>query len=225
MQGKLVKSIKTSSGNIPRDITVTMFGELVYTDEESRTVNVVKNGKIWEVIKLREWRPLKVCCTSSNDLLVIMDSDHNQTKVVRYSGSDEKQIIQFSDNGEPFFVPGYYSKSICENKNLDICVADCIGKKVIVVSQFGILQFIFKGFPSHTEESFKPCGIASDSQSRILIVDNTHRIHILDKDGQFLSYIQNLDLQGPFAFCIDTTDSLILAECHNGKFNQIQYCM
>lgn len=226
MQGKLVKSIKTRSGNIPRDITVTKFEELVYTDEESRTVNVVKNGKINVVIKLRGWRPLKVCCTSSNDLLVIMDSDHNHTKVVRYSGSDEKQIIQFNDNGEPFFISGYYSKDICENNNGDIWVVDCVNKKVSVFTQFGKLRFIYIGRPSHTEEQFKPCGIDSDSQSRILVVDNNnHSIHILDKDGQFLSYIQNLDLRGPFSLCIEMEDNLILAECHEGKLNIVQYCM
>lgn len=226
MQGKLVESIKTKSGNIPRDITVTVHGELVYTDEESRTVNIVKNGKIREVIKLEEWRPQKVCCTSSNDLLVIMVSDYNQTKVVRYHGSYEKQIIEFSDNGEPLFSFGYYSKDICENKNLDICVADCIANEIIVFSQFGNPRFTYNGSTSTTKKPFKPCGIASDSQSRILTVDNNnYHIHIIDQDGQFLSYVQNLDLQGPFALCIDRKDHLILAERHKGKLNKIQYCM
>lgn len=225
MQGKLVKSIKTRSGNIPRDITVTVFGELVYIDEESRTVNVVKDGKIKEVIKLRGWRPLRVCCTSSNELWVIMDSDHNQTKAVRYSGSVEKQIIQSSDNGNPFLAPGYYSKCICENKNGDICFADCIFGVVHVFTPLGKLQFTYNG-RSTANELFKPCEIVCDSQSRILIVDNiNHRIHILDEDGQFLGYIQSLDLRGPFSLCIDTKDNLILAECHKGKLNVVQYCM
>lgn len=225
MQGKLVKSIKTRSGNIPRDITVTVFGELVYIDEESRTVNVVKDGKIKEVIKLRRWRPLRVCSTSSNELWIIMDSDHNQTKAVRYSGSVEKQIIQSSDNGQPFLAPGYYSKRICENKNGDICLADCIFQVVLVFTLLGKLRFTYNG-RSTANELFKPCEIACDSQSRILIVDNiNHRIHILDEDGQFLGYIQNLDLRGPFSLCIDTKDNLILAECHKGKLNIVQYCM
>lgn len=226
MHGELVESIKTRSENIPRDITVTMFGELVYIDEESRTVNVVKKGKIREVIKLREWRPFRICCTSSNDLLVIMGSDYNQTKVVRYNGSDEKQIIQFSNNGEPLFSSGYYSTDICENKNLDICVSDCIVNKIVVFSQFGNLRFTYNGSTFTTKEPFKPCRIASDSQSRILAVDNNnYDIHIIDQDGQGLINIQFFDLQSPFALCIDKKDNLILAECHKGKLIKIQYCM
>lgn len=226
MQGELVKSIKTKSGNIPRDITVTMFGELVYTDEESRTVNVVKDGKIREVIKLGEWRPFRICCTSSNDLLVIMGSDYNQTKVVRYNGSDEKQIIQFSNNGEPLFSSGYYSTDICENKNQDICVSDCMANKIVVFSQFGNTRFSYNGGTFTTRELFKPCRIASDSQSRILTVDNNnYHIHVIDQDGQGLINIQNLDLQGPFALCIDKKDNLILAECHKGTLIKIQYYM
>lgn len=226
MQGELVESIKTRSENIPCDITVTMFGELVYTDEESRTVNVVKKGKIREVIKLGEWRPFRICCTSSNDLLVIMGSDYNQTKVARYNGSDEKQIIQFSSNGEPLFSSGYYSIDICENKNQDICVSDCIANKIVVFSQFGNPRFTYNGSTFTTKEPFRPCRIASDSQSRILTVDNNnYHIHIIDQDGQGLINIPILDLQGPFALCIDKKDNLILAECHKGKLTKIQYCM
>lgn len=69
--------IKIRLENILCDIIVIMFGELVYIDEESRIVNVVKKGKIWEVIKLGEWRLFRICCILFNDFLVIMGSDYN----------------------------------------------------------------------------------------------------------------------------------------------------
>ncbi|XP_062607870.1 uncharacterized protein LOC134269677, partial [Saccostrea cucullata] len=46
LQGKLLKSIQTKSGNIPRDIAVTRRGDLVYTDPDTRTVDKVKNKQI-----------------------------------------------------------------------------------------------------------------------------------------------------------------------------------
>ncbi|XP_062609255.1 uncharacterized protein LOC134271002, partial [Saccostrea cucullata] len=124
-QGSLLKSITTTSGNWPEDKAVTKIMDLVYTDYHDRTVNIVKNE---EVIKLQNWGPDGICSTSSGDLMVIMISDDNkllQTKVVRYSGSTEKQTIQFDDQSKPLYSIGdhntYY---ITENRNLDICVSD-----------------------------------------------------------------------------------------------------
>ncbi|XP_062575379.1 uncharacterized protein LOC134237300, partial [Saccostrea cucullata] len=100
-QGSLLKSITTTSGTWPEDKAVTKIMDLVYTDYHDRTVNIVKNE---EVIKLQNWGPDGICSTSSGDLMVIMISDDNkllQTKVVRYSGSTEKQTIQFDDQTDP----------------------------------------------------------------------------------------------------------------------------
>lgn len=103
LHGDLLKSIHTKSRKLPQDITVTKSDDLIYTDYSGKTVNKVQSTQIEVLIRLRGWRPSGVCSTSSGELMVIMDSDDDeQTKVMRYSSSVEKQSIQFDNEGELF---------------------------------------------------------------------------------------------------------------------------
>ncbi|XP_062616468.1 uncharacterized protein LOC134278166 [Saccostrea cucullata] len=222
-QGSLLKSIRTKSRNRPHDIAVTKSGDLVYTDNKNRTVNIVKNEKIEEVIRLQNWEPRGVCSTSSGDLLVIIGSDDlTETKVVRYAGSTEKQTIEFDDKGEPLYSSD--SDYITENRNLDICVSDCEAKAIVVVNQAGKLIFRYTGHtPAPKNQPFYPQGIATDSQSHILTADyNNECVHIIDQDGQFLRYI-DCGLSEPWGLCIDTNDNLFVAQLGNSQVKKIKY--
>lgn len=219
LQGELVKSIETKSGKKPKDIAVTRGGDLIYTDDNDRTVNFVKNTQIEAMIRLRDWMPTNVCCTVSGDLLVVMVSDHdNQTRVVRYSCSTEKQIIQYNEKGQLLYT-SYGDKFISENRNKDICVSDCSAQAIVVVRQEGTFRFTYSGPPSTSKESFKPHGIATDSLSRILVADSgtIRTIHILDQGGQFLCFVNNCHLNWPCGLCVDTKDNLFVAESLHEK--------
>ncbi|XP_022302498.2 uncharacterized protein LOC111110336 [Crassostrea virginica] len=226
IQGVLQKTIQTKSDDMPLDIAVDTTGALLYCDVETRSVYKVQNDQTEEIITLQGWKPKNLCVTSSGDLLVTMYSDdETQSKVIRYSGSTVKQTIQFDDEGQPLYSGNCCIKYISENRNLDICMADFGARAVVVVIQTGKLRFKYTGHPSPTKNKpFKPRGITTDSQGRILTADReNHCIHILDAHGQFLRYIDNCDLRDPFGLCVDNNDSLFVCEQNKGNVKKIRY--
>lgn len=225
LQGKLVKSVQTKSKNIPWDVAVTRLGELVYSDHNDRTVNIVNKKTINEVIRLKGWTPLSVCSTQIGDLLVFMTSDdYKQGKIVRFSGAAEKQTIQVNDDGQPLYSTTLSIKYVCENRNLDICVSDSLKSAVVVVNTAGKYLFTYTGLHSYSVQPFQPRGITTDSQCQILIADyGNHCVHIVDQDGQFVSTIDNCKLYNPWGLCVDTRDNLFVTEYNTGKLKRIHY--
>ena len=197
-KGVLPNTIETQPREWPDDIAVDKDSSILYSERGERTVYKVKNEQTEEIIKLQEWKPSQLCVTSSGDFLLTMYSDdETQSRVVRYSGSAEKQNIQFDDEGQPLYSGNSKIKYINENRNLDICVADWAAFAVVVVDQAGKLRFRYTGHPSPTKkEPFRSRGITTDSQCHILTADwNNHCIHILNADGMFLRFINNCDME------------------------------
>nr|XP_034321912.1 uncharacterized protein LOC117688206 [Crassostrea gigas] len=216
-KGELLRSIKTDYK--PVAIAVTKSGDLLYADDY-RNINIVEDNQINKVISLKGWTILDICSTLSSDFLVIMNDGKNSSKVVRYRGSTEKQTIQFNDDGQSLYSLGE-KKFLAENRNLDICVADHDAHAVVVVNPVGKLRYRYTG-QNATEKSFDPLGVATDSQSRVLIAaDKPLSIHVLDQEGQFLSIIKN-DMYNTTGFCVDTNDCLLVADFK--KVYKIKYC-
>ncbi|XP_062615114.1 uncharacterized protein LOC134276842 [Saccostrea cucullata] len=111
-----IKQIRTW----PNSIAVTKGGDLVFTTHSDRTVNILNNEGIREVIRLRMWRPHSVCCTSSGDFLVTLENDDKKrSKIIRYSGYKEKQSIQFNENGKSLYSSSGSNLHICENRTIN----------------------------------------------------------------------------------------------------------
>ncbi|XP_065937880.1 uncharacterized protein [Magallana gigas] len=226
IDGSLHETNTTRSGKRPKDLALDSDGNLLYTDDKSSTVNKIKNGHTMELIRLQGWVSDKLCVTSTGDLLVTMGNNNGtESKVVRYTGSTKKQTIQFDDECKPLYSGSYDMKYITENRNHDVCVADCRAGVVVVVNQDGKLRWRYTGHPLVTKNKpFEPRGITTDSQSCILTADFYNNcIHILDQNGQFLLYIDNCDLRYPYGLCVDNNDNLFVCECFEGNVKKIKY--
>lgn len=215
IQGEQLNSVKTQSRKRPFDIAVKQNGILVYTVDENKTVNVAEDTDTHRAISLSRWEPSGVCVTTSGDLLVVMYSWKNsQVKVVRYSGFASKQSYHYGERGSRGYV--------CENKNLDICAS--FNSEIVVGSQAGKHRFTYSGPESATKKSFSFTGIATDSQCKILTIDdNNSCIHILDQNGTFLRFINNCGLRSPSNLGMDNNDNLLVTELYTGKVKKVQY--
>jgi hypothetical protein len=212
-EGTLLEEIVTTTlGFHSPDMTFNKEGHFVYTNWVQRSINRQKNEKTECLIKLHGWKPRAICSTPIDDLLVTMTSDDfKRSQVVRYSGSTITQEIQHSDTGEPLYsAPDF----ITENKNLDI-----------VVSNLKTKEFRF-GYDrnTRTNKPFDPRGVTTDSMCYILIADcDNHVIHIIDQNGQFIQYIDNLNLQMPHDLSTYSNDELLVTERETGLVKQIKY--
>ena len=155
------------------------------------------------------WTPYGITGSASGDLLVCLHKD-GQSKVVRYSSTGTVlQEIQYDSQCQPLYLGVWY---IAENVNGDIVVTDFNYKKkqVIAVNRLGIFRYTY----SEKESAFYPMGVVTNSFGHVIVTNfSGHKIHMLDRDGQFLRYIiPEGGIKYPRAVCRMENGEIIVGE-------------
>lgn len=153
-------------------------------DMKTRVTYISRKDSIWKP-RCLFWSP------SSGDLLAGMGKYKTKAnkwigRVHRYSQAGKLiQTIQHDNKGKNLYREPYFIK---ENTNEDVVVSDFGHAAIIVTGCRGNHRFSYTGPPSGPK--LTPRGVCTDALSHILVSDyETHTIHMLDKDGRFLSHL------------------------------------
>nr|XP_022288247.1 uncharacterized protein LOC111100549 isoform X1 [Crassostrea virginica] len=232
--GKQLHSVEDPLQSVVEIHTVNCEGELIYIDKERNIIKLCKDMETTTTLIKdtdKTWKPLCVYCSpSSGDLLVGMCNDKYPFtgKVMRYDNTGKyKQTIPHDDNTPHtlYRIPYY----ITENNNGDVLVSDHYRGAVVVTSGEGVHRFSYTGPPPSGSGLFTPRGICTDVMSHILVSDsNTYTVHMLDRDGQFLSYVLTRQTPGmdytPWGLSYDvTTHAVWVGSRNNNTMSVCQY--
>lgn len=202
---------------------VTTTGDLIYGIKLKNTIFKSTKDKTQVMINLHDWKLLSLCITAFGELLVCMTDERKyRCRVVRFNQDPEiMQIIQYDHQGESLYTSGMLSKYIEENRNGDICLADCDAGAVVVTDKAGKLRFRYVGtISSQKSDQFCPVGIATDSMAQILVSDSL-KVHIVDNNGQFLRFL-DIVCSNPMRLALDEGDNLFIADTH-GNVKMVVY--
>lgn len=222
--GSILKTINHSGYAMGLSLNVQQ--ELVFFEGWDHTkVFKYENNCVMTLLELSNWAPKGLWHTVNGNLLVSMRSVVDvRSRVVRYSGSTECQVIENGKWGNPLFsLHPPEVLQLTENGNGDICVADYAGNAVVVVNSSGILRFRYRGnkITEKKYDTFKPLHIVNDEKYHILINNQSNNnVHIIDCDGNFIRYI-GYPCNGGIS--VDTDHNLVVGELVTGKIRIIKY--
>lgn len=218
-RGYHLHTIETSE--VVMDLSTDAQGDLVFIVYWPETkIFKFESNRIVTILELSNWCPRGLCYTVNGDLLVSMRSlDESQVKVVRYAGNSKTQVIEndsFSRDCRKVLL-------VIENGNGDICVADHDANTVIVFDASGGVRFKYKGNTGTQGKYsiFKPLTVVSDKLFQLLISDILNEVvHILDRDGNFIRFIE-FPCSGGIS--VDCDYNLIVGDLITGKIRTIKY--
>lgn len=211
---KVLNHVNDSLLSVCGSHTVNKEGDMIYVDNE-KNINIFSKKQTSTIIDKGELTGEPRCVYyswSSGDLLVGMTHRYTNTgHVTRYNTYGRiTQIIprQLQDfllypksriypDSRIYVNSGLYHdpRFITENRNGDVVVSD-FKLAVVVTSRDGKHRFSYEKPPSGSRIDAR--GICTDALSHILLCDaKTDTVQMIDKDGQFLSYL----IIGKYSMC------------------------
>lgn len=153
-----------------------------------------------------DYSPQGLTVLESGDILICLWNNKVGLQSLGKVISIDWGIEIFTDKNRPLYVCPTY---IAENGNRDICVSDV--NAVVVTDAGGMLRFRYQG--NSGSSNFDPYGICCDSKSNIIVADmKNNKIHVVDKDGEFLHHVIYDGIKLPRALCIDKNDYVYVGE-------------
>ncbi|XP_061186286.1 uncharacterized protein LOC133194325 [Saccostrea echinata] len=204
-------------------------GDLIYIDRDGNINKLYKDNrtKLTLMKKTDFWILRCVYCSPTNGVLLVgmYNYDTKTGKVALYKDTGQQiHTIQYDITGlELYGLPRY----ITENCNGDIIVSLCIDDgtnrgEVVVTERGGRHRFSYTGPPSGSE--LDPYGICTDALSHILVCDPcTQAVHMIYKDGYFLSLIPTLVIDRPWSLSYDVKTHLLWVGSLNDRICVYRY--
>ena len=203
---------------------MTKQGKLIYTDNKGKTIYIVREGTIENLITTPQgWEARGLCCTRSGNILVNLHK-RGRNKIICYKDAIITAEIDEDKHGNPIFRDGRFRLDVAENNNGDICVTDSNAKSVIVLKQKGCVRFRYDGKGADRMKSFEPRCILTGLMSQIIVTDiNNNCLHILDQNGIFLKCVGHCELKRPCGLSMDNEGRLWVGLYSLGKIKILQY--
>lgn len=158
----------------------------------------------------------------SKELLIGLHSrDTNTGMIIRLIDSF---FVDFFPERKSELIRCVFPRFITENTNGDVVISD--RGAVMVTERNGGLRFLYTG-PS-PKPGLDPGGICTDALSNILVCDGiTKTIHMIDRDGVFLSYLLTRKSPGicnrPVSLTYDFNNHLLLVGSGDNTLSVYRY--
>lgn len=198
--------------------TLTKGGDLLFL-KDNDVYMLTSNG---EISNLFIHASVHFCIHSSKANGDILIGDINIVTRFNMSGMKLNQI-EFDDKGQSLFEETIF---ITENTNGDIIVSDNGKEAIVVTDESGRYLFNYKGH--HSRITFHPGGVCTDVFGHILVcnVSSDPSVHLLNKKGQFLTYLLTKQQHGsdcPQALCMDSLQNLYVGYSNKNRINVYRY--